>query len=146
MDELFREEEKSIRQRLHSPNMSRFLEGMTTHYDRIEYENGAIRIGDPYAEYAFSDLSTATQEQVLLALRLGFAARCFHDQSLFLVLDDAFQHSDWTRRGYLVDEVLDLAHEGWQIIYLTMDDHLRELFHKKASTYSGESFLEICLS
>jgi hypothetical protein len=145
LDELFREEEKSIRQGLHSPNMSRFLEGMTTHYDRIEYENGAIRIADPYAEYAFSDLSTATQEQVLLALRLGFAARCFHDQSLFLVLDDAFQHSDWTRRGYLVDEVLHLAQKGWQIIYLTMDDHLRELFHKKASTYSGESFLEICL-
>jgi uncharacterized protein YhaN len=50
---------------------------------------------------------------------------------LFLVLDDAFQHADWERRERLMDEVIRLGKKGWQILYLTMDDHIRDLFHDR---------------
>lgn len=145
LSQLYTEEEKSIQNGLRSPIICNFLKQMTTHYNRIEYENGKIKIADQFSEYEFGDLSTATQEQVLLALRLGISSRCFYNQNLFLVLDDAFQHSDWYRREYLVDGVLSLAEMGWQIIYLTMDDHIRELFRKKAQPKFEKGFTEIVL-
>ena len=71
---------------------------------------------------------TGAREQVLLALRMGFASRLAGGQPLFLLLDDAFQQSDWERRERLVAQVVELAEAGWQVTYLTMDDHLRDLF------------------
>jgi uncharacterized protein YhaN len=139
LDELYKEEEKSIHEGLRSCNVTDYLKKMTTHYNRIEFNNGTIRVADPYAEFSFSELSTATQEQILLALRLGFSSRCFFDQSMFLVLDDAFQHSDWKRREALVDGVFEIAKQDWQIIYLTMDDNIRDLFCQKAERiFPGE--------
>ncbi|OGO16867.1 MAG: hypothetical protein A2Z14_07840 [Chloroflexi bacterium RBG_16_48_8] len=61
-------------------------------------------------------------------MRLGCAAKILGRKSLFLLLDDAFQYADWDRRGWLLDKMVDLAKAGWQILYLTMDDHLRDLF------------------
>ena len=50
---------------------------------------------------------------------------------MFLVLDDAFQHCDWTRRENLIDSVLGIARLGRQVIYLSMDDIIRDLFQSK---------------
>ena len=54
----------------------------------------------------------------------------FGQDALFLILDDAFQHSDWHRRERLVAEMVAVARQGWQILYFTMDDHIRDLFHQ----------------
>jgi uncharacterized protein YhaN len=81
---------------------------------------------------------------VLLALRVGFAARWLKKDGLFLVLDDAFQHADWERRERLVDLVMDLARSGWQILYLTMDDHIRDLFNEKGKAF-GKEFVSVVL-
>lgn len=132
LDEIYKEEEKRIQEGLRSQVVSNYLKLMTTHYERIEFENGLLKVADPFAEYDFSDLSTGTQEQVLLALRMGISSHCFLNQSMFLVLDDAFQHSDWVRREYLIDSVMKIASLGWQIIYMTMDDNIRDLMIKKA--------------
>ena len=85
-------------------------------------------MSDPYHTFPIEDLSTGAAEQVLLALRIGCASRLFGKEQLFLILDDAFQHADWDRRNLLLAEVSALAEDGWQIIYLTMDDHIRDLF------------------
>jgi len=85
-------------------------------------------------------LSTGAREQVLLALRMGFAARFAGNNSLFLILDDAFQYSDWERRPRLVDQVFAMAEKGWQIFYLTMDDNLRDLFRERGKAI-GDSFV-----
>jgi uncharacterized protein YhaN len=50
---------------------------------------------------------------------------------MFLILDDAFQHSDWQRREWMVDQMADLVSMGWQIIYFTMDDHIKRLFEDR---------------
>jgi len=62
---------------------------------------------------------------------MGFCSRILNKDKLFLILDDAFQYSDWDRRKLLTDKVVDLAKKGWQIIYFTMDDNIKELFDTK---------------
>ena len=96
----------------------------TGHYDRVEKEDRELFVANSYGRYRVSDLSTGAREQVLLGLRIGFAAIILAGTPLFLILDDAFQHSDWERRDRLVKKLFALAKEGWQIIYFTMDDHI----------------------
>ena len=77
-------------------------------------------------------LSRGARDQVYVALRLGLADAALEaagtDEAGFFLLDDAFLTADWERRRRLVEAVGGLAGEGWQIVYLTCDDHLRDLF------------------
>ena len=99
-------------------------------------------VRDAFREFSFETLSSGAREQVLLALRVGFALRHLPapDEALFLLLDDAFQYSDWKRREGLVRAVTDLAESGWQVFYFTMDDHIRDLF-LKAGKRIGDDFV-----
>jgi hypothetical protein len=62
------------------------------------------------------------------------------NQSLFLVLGDAFQHADWNSRERLLDEVIRLGVKGWQILYLTMDDQIRDLFQDRGMKEFNKEF------
>ena len=59
---------------------------------------------------------------------MGFASIAMEGKTGFLILDDAFQHSDWHRRENLVERTLSFVKSGWQVFYFTMDDHIRDLF------------------
>ena len=122
-------EDAKIYDTLHSEFVSTPLHQITKRYERVSLEGDQLMVSNPYQTYPLSDLSTGAQEQVLFALRLGCATKIMGKESLFLLLDDAFQYADWDRRGWLLDKMVDLAKAGWQILYLTMDDHLRDLFH-----------------
>jgi uncharacterized protein YhaN len=61
----------------------------------------------------------------------------------FLKKQDAFQHSDYDRRPRLIDQLFTLANEGWQIIYLTMDDNIRELFREKGKMQGDFQIIEL---
>jgi uncharacterized protein YhaN len=71
---------------------------------------------------------------------MGIASRLNSGDPLFLILDDAFQHSDWNRRENLVRQVISLVKNGWQVTYLTMDDHIRDLFLKNGKTSFKKEF------
>jgi hypothetical protein len=136
------QEDEKIHDTLGSKFVSIPLQQITKRYEKVTLEDDQLLVSDPYQTFPLSDLSTGAQEQVLLALRLGCAARILGKESLFLLLDDAFQYADWDRRGWLLDVMVELARVGWQILYLTMDDHLRDLFRdmgekafKKEFTY-----------
>lgn len=130
-------EESRIEEGLSSPFVTQALLSTTGHYDHIEKVDKEIQVSDKYGQpYKLSDLSTGAREQVLLGLRMGFAAKLLAGETMFLILDDAFQHSDWNRREILVDKMMQLANMGWQIIYFTMDDHIKNLFNEKF----GEKF------
>ena len=93
---------------------------------------GRLKVMDEFNQaFSFNDLSTGTREQIFLALRMGFARRIMQGEKAFIILDDAFQHSDWERRPSLVDTTFTLADEGWQVIYFSMDDNIRDLFDKR---------------
>jgi len=124
-------EDKKIAEALSAEGISKPLFAITGVYDRIELDGETIFVRSKTRRFRFSDLSTGAQEQVLLALRIGIATHILKDQKMFLILDDAFQHSDWDRRKWLVDEMGVLANLGWQIIYFSMDDNIKDLFEKR---------------
>jgi len=71
---------------------------------------------------------------------MGIAARLTGGDPLFIILDDAFQHSDWTRRETLVKQAINMVKNGWQVTYLSMDDHIRDLFLKNAKPILKRKF------
>jgi uncharacterized protein YhaN len=122
------QEEEKIRRKLASDTVCQPVFNITRRYSSLAYEEGNVYVGDDYGRFALGHLSTGAREQVLLGLRVGFAAHLLRQDRLFLLLDDAFQHADWQRRQWLVEQAVTLAEDGWQIIYFTMDDHIRDLF------------------
>lgn len=116
-------------------------------YSRIrqEEDSGLVLVTDEDEEYPLADMSTGAREQIYLALRMSFASIAMEGQTAFLVLDDAFQHSDWSRRKSLVTHTLSFVKNGWQVFYFSMDDHIRDLF-LNAGEALGDSFksLELC--
>jgi hypothetical protein len=146
MQELRTGENAALQSTLGAPLISNSLKAVTGKYNRIDLNGDELEVSDDYQTFKLAELSTGAQEQVLLGLRIGIASHLFAGQPLFLILDDAFQHSDWLRRPAMVDEVLRLAKTGWQIFYLTMDDHLRDLFLEKSPKELGDDFLSISLA
>jgi energy-coupling factor transporter ATP-binding protein EcfA2 len=129
----FREEENArIAAGLESEELTKPLYAITECYKSIRHEvdRGLVLTTDEDEEYPLADVSTGAREQAFLAMRIGFSSIAMKGQTAFLILDDAFQHSDWPRRTNLMDQVLRLVKSGWQVFYFTMDDHIRGLFLK----------------
>jgi uncharacterized protein YhaN len=116
---------------------------ITKRYNHISLDDGSLTISDREDEsFRLADMSTGVREQVFLALRLGFASIAMEGKTGFLILDDAFQHSDWGRRENLIQQTLDLIHAGWQVFYFTMDKHIQRLFNE-AGERLGDGFQSI---
>lgn len=81
--------------------------------------------------HLLEQVSSGAREQALLALRLGLIERYFGDQSLFLMLDDAFVFSDDAHARGIIDTLIDLhVRDGWQIIYMTKDEQQRRMMEQ----------------
>ena len=132
IDEFQSKEDERLQVTINSPDFSRTLLHITGRYDKLMPDGDRIMISSDMGDFDMKDLSTGAKEQVLFALRVSLAKKILND-SAFFIFDDAFQHSDYDRRPKLVDQLFDLSDAGWQIIYLTMDDHIRNLFLEKAS-------------
>ena len=108
---------------------------------KLQEDRGLTLITDSDEVYSLAAISTGAKEQAFLALRIGFASIAMKRHTAFLILDDAFQHSDWQRRTNLINQTLDLVRAGWQVFYFTMDDHIKDLFHKVGQQV-GDRFTE----
>ncbi|MGB9836894.1 MAG: ATP-binding protein [Candidatus Saccharicenans sp.] len=148
--DLDREEAEKVEEILQVPEVGQMLFRLTNRYRAIfsragnEEEKEILYVSDGTDEFPLADLSTGAREQVLLALRLAFIKKILRNRKSFIILDDAFQHTDYERRPLIVDNLVELAGQGWQIFYLTMDDHLRDLFHARASSLGDRyRFIEL---
>ena len=140
INELKNQEDENIINSLASQSLSEPIQTMTHRYTGVELDDEEIVVFNPKQRFPLSKMSTGAQEQILLALRLGIAAYTLGDQRMFLILDDAFQHSDWERREWLVTKMADLANLGWQIIYFTMDEHIKKLFEIRIKPVFNDRF------
>lgn len=140
------QEEEKIREKLASDVVCQPIFDITRRYSGVAYDDGNVYVTDNYGRFRLADLSTGAREQVLLGLRIGFAAHLLRHSRLFLLLDDAFQHADWQRREWLLDQAIALAKDGWQIVYFTMDDHIRDLFNAAGQAHFPERYRyhELC--
>lgn len=116
-----------------SGSVGRLVHRVTGSYVGVEREGDALTVHDEEGRsWALPHLSRGTRDQVYLALRVGLARAALEAADLeeagFFLLDDAFLTADWQRRERLVEAAAGLAEEGWQVVYLTCDDHLRDLF------------------
>jgi len=143
ISELLRAEDEHIQNSINSPNFSDLLFKITGKYKNLTIDDdGKILISSDTAEYRLQDLSTGTKEQVLFALRVTLAEKILDDKAFF-ILDDAFQHSDYDRRPRLIDQLFTLADDGWQIIYLTMDDNIKDIFTNKGLKREDYQMIEL---
>jgi len=134
------EEDQKIKNNINTSEVSDMLTILTGKYHQLDLIDSQILAGYQNSMYPLEDLSTGAREQIQLALRLGIASRITGGDPLFIILDDAFQHSDWQRREYLVKQVILLVKKGWQVTYLTMDDHIRDLFLKYGKAANKKQF------
>ncbi|MGB3714991.1 MAG: hypothetical protein WA996_11240 [Candidatus Promineifilaceae bacterium] len=141
LDVIRAQEEEKIQEKLASPKVSGPIHHITGRYSSVHYEGEKVWVTDDFGRFSLSDLSTGALEQVLLGLRIGFAAHTLGQDRLFLLLDDAFQHADWNRRPRLLDQTVTLAKEGWQIIYFTMDQHIKRLFDKAGQQHFPDQYM-----
>ena len=141
ISELREDENNRIRRTLADNSIAQCLQYFSRSYvgfNLTEDENLEVEDHDGNT-FPVSSLSSGAREQVFLSLRVGFASRALENRAGFLLLDDAFQHSDWAQRIHMVGQCLKLVESGWQIFYFTMDDNLRDLFREKGKSL-GERF------
>ena len=146
LEEVRAEEDEKIRRGLQSESVLHIVNSVTGEYTSLDLHGDQLIVAGEYGNYPLKDLSTGAREQIQLALRMGFASHISGGDPLFLILDDAFQHSDWERRQQLVKRVIDMANTGWQIVYLTMDDHLRDLFLEAGERLFPDQFKSYTLA
>jgi len=140
IDKLRSEEDEKIKDGLSSEVVTGPLKAITQRYDNLSIMDNNIIVSDPYDSFNIKDLSTGSVEQVMLALRIGFTSKLLKEDKLFLILDDAFQHSDWEKREIIIGKLAEIAEKGWQIIYLTMDNHIKSLFDKEGKKLGAEKY------
>ena len=109
LERLRTEEDEKIREGLQAPEIAERLSEVTGQRRSLDFQEGELVVLGETADHKLPALSTGAREQVLLALRMGFASRLAGGQPLFLLLDDAFQHSDWERRERLVAQAVELG-------------------------------------
>ncbi len=131
-DALQSKDDAALERHLAGPEIAGLVKAFTDGaYDRVEVKgDGVLACRGEKVRYEMANLSRGAQEQVLLALRIGIARKLTGKDRLFIILDDAFQYSDWERRAPLVEKMADLARDGWQVIYFTMDDDIRDRFNQ----------------
>jgi VIT1/CCC1 family predicted Fe2+/Mn2+ transporter len=122
-------ENQQLKSTLNDPRITDLIKRFTAgKYEAVSLEDGGLFVENETESYALEEMSSGAREQVLLAVRMGLASVVCGRQNLFLILDDAFQYSDWQRREQLVLQAVQIVQSGWQVIYLTMDDDIRDRF------------------
>ena len=140
-NEFLEKEDQQITENLQNESLARELMATTCGaYNRFSWDGRGLSVLSPEGhEYAVGDLSSGARDQVMMAIRIGFAQRALGDRSAFLILDDAFQLADWERRPEIIRHTLQLVQEhGWQVFYFTMDDNIRDTFRREADGIIGE--------
>ena len=141
IQQLRQEENMRIAEGLKREELTEPLRALTGRYRSIRLTNdkGLVLVSDQDEDCPLASMSTGVREQAFLALRMGFASIAMKGKTGFLILDDAFQHSDWNRRENLVKRTMSFVQSGWQVFYFTMDDHIRDLF-EDAGARIGDGF------
>lgn len=109
-----------------------FAEATDGRYTDINYDkaSGTLKVEKKTGEVIEPQkLSQGTYDLLYMSIRLGLAKEIL-DEPGFLILDNAFVHSDIERVEKEIEFLKELEEEGWQIIYFTFRDDVKELIEK----------------
>jgi len=129
LGEMSRELDEFIGGILHGEDgLSECFRTVTDRYSEVLVEESHFQVMDKEGnKFSLDNLSSGTQDQLLLCFRMA-ALRKVYPKGAFLILDDAFIFADWQRRKRLARLLKKFVGQGNQVIYLTSDDHTRDLF------------------
>lgn len=95
-------------------------------YRAVTMEDLVLRAIDAQGKtWYFQDLSTGTRDQLLTVLRLALAEKRLQGKG-FLIFDDALVTSDRTRLREQMEMLGQLTQAGWQILFMTAQDEVRQ--------------------
>ena len=75
-------------------------------------------------------LSGGAKDQLYLAIRLGLGEQLMRGKKGFFIMDDAFVKSDKERLKKQIKLLKTITKTGWQIIYFTAKDEVKEILKK----------------
>jgi len=76
------------------------------------------------------ELSGGAYDQLYLTIRLGLGEQLLRGNKGFFIMDDPFVKSDMDRLKKQIKLLKKISKTGWQIIYFTAKDEVRELLEK----------------
>jgi energy-coupling factor transporter ATP-binding protein EcfA2 len=95
-------------------------------YQAVAMEDLVLMVTDKDGQqWNFANLSTGTRDQLLTVLRLALAEKLLHEKGFF-IFDDPLVSSDRTRLREQMEILGHLTREGWQILFLTAQDEVRQ--------------------
>lgn len=110
-----------------------FAKATDGNYTDIKYEKESRKLKVVRSDGKELDpeaLSQGTYDLLYMSIRLKLAREILGEPG-FLVMDNAFVHSDIDRIEREIEFLTELEDEGWQIIYFTFRDDVRELLDEK---------------
>jgi len=132
-EELEREEEKKISALFgkDSPISQRFSEITGGVYQEVEFAQDEtkkikVKLEDGSALDA-EQLSGATYDQLYLSIRLALGEKLLKGSKGFFIMDDPFIKADTERLQRQIDILKKISQSGWQIIYLTAKDEVKDV-------------------
>ncbi len=130
--EIFNEMSSELDEFIHdiitgNDSLSEYFKSITGRYDEVEIKNKNFVVKEKSGrKFKADDLSSGAKDQLLLCFRLA-ALKHIYPKGSFLILDDAFIFADWDRRQKLVDIIKKFIEDSNQVIYLTSDNHTRDI-------------------
>lgn len=145
LEDFIAEEDERVETWLADAGIGDTIRMLTGRYDRVIFQDEELVVGNERELFPLANLSSGAAEQVLLALRMGIAPQLTGKQQLFLLLDDAFQFSDYKRRALLARAVGDMVRANWQVVYFSMDDDMRKRMSELGRRLGKGQYEEIVL-
>lgn len=114
---------------INGPNgLDEYFRLATGRYRAVQVHDRNLTVTDDAGRvFDVEKLSSGTRDQLLLCFRLA-ALNKIYPSGTFLLLDDALIFADWPRRQAMVSLLKRFSEQGHQVIYLSSDDHTRDLF------------------
>ncbi len=141
--DIFQEIEDSEREKVgvlfgEDSNISRFYRKITDGlYENVLFDNNTVglKVGRRDGKYLSPELlSSGAYDQLYFSVRLTLGEKLLPKEKGFFILDDPFLKSDRERLKRQLAVLVDVAERGWQIIYFSAKDEVKDALQEYIDT------------
>ncbi|TES90812.1 MAG: hypothetical protein E3J87_09160 [Candidatus Cloacimonadota bacterium] len=130
-EEIEKEEEKKVTSLFggNSPVSAYFKKITKGMYKNVEYDtmDKSVKLLSENGELLSAEkLSSGAYDQLYLSIRLALGEKILKGEKGFFIMDDPFVKSDIDRLKRQLTILKELSKSGWQIIYLTAKDEVKD--------------------
>jgi exonuclease SbcC len=135
LDEIAREEKTKIKEQFGkesavSEYFSKITGGLYTNVIFEEDEEKIMVVRKDEAMLYPWQLSGGTYDQLYFSIRLALGEKILGGEKGFFILDDPFVKASHNRLNVLIKMLKDISKSGWQIIYISAKEEIKEILGK----------------